>query len=180
MSKSLFAFALLSSALTFPQNSYADTIDDFVITGNGDIITFSLPASPPGNHSTCPTDIIHACDPGSQTEFHRQYSCHYRRSLQPEHHHPFPDNQPLHRRSRHLPRRNHIRNDIRGPSTFRTRRCQSDLRTGNIHSSSFLWPGAGPGHADNHAGGGNDPDTRAFKRGPAYYRHPWHRLPRRT
>jgi hypothetical protein len=69
MSKRLFAFALLSSALTFPQNSYADTIDDFVITGNGDIITFSLPASPPGNHSTCPTNIIHACEPGSRTEF---------------------------------------------------------------------------------------------------------------
>lgn len=47
MSKSLFTLALLASALFLPIAAHADAIDDFRITGQGNIITFSLPASPP-------------------------------------------------------------------------------------------------------------------------------------
>jgi hypothetical protein len=69
MSKALFTLAVLSSAFSLPLTAHADTIDDFVLTGNGEIITFSLPASPPGNLSTCPTGIVTSCLPGSQTDF---------------------------------------------------------------------------------------------------------------
>jgi hypothetical protein len=70
MRKALFAtLALLASAFAFPLTAHADTIDDFVLTGDGNTITFSLPASPPGNLSTCPTGIITSCLPGSQTDF---------------------------------------------------------------------------------------------------------------
>jgi hypothetical protein len=44
MSKALFT-ALLASALFLPRIAHADTIDDFVLTGDGNIITFSAPAS---------------------------------------------------------------------------------------------------------------------------------------
>jgi hypothetical protein len=44
MSKALFT-ALLASALFLPRIAQADTIDDFVLTGGGNIITFSAPAS---------------------------------------------------------------------------------------------------------------------------------------
>ena len=67
MRKALFPLAFLASALTI--TAHADTIDDFVITGGGNIINFSLPASPPGNLSTCPVGIITSCLPGSQTDF---------------------------------------------------------------------------------------------------------------
>jgi PEP-CTERM motif len=69
MRKALFTFTLLASAFTLPLTAHADTIDDFVITGGGNRITFSLPASPPGNLSTCPTGIITSCLPGSETDF---------------------------------------------------------------------------------------------------------------
>jgi hypothetical protein len=44
MSKVLFT-ALLASALFLPLTAHADTIDDFVLSGGGNIITFSAPAS---------------------------------------------------------------------------------------------------------------------------------------
>ncbi len=40
------AFALLASALTLTSAARADTIDDFVLTGEGNAFTWSLPASP--------------------------------------------------------------------------------------------------------------------------------------
>ena len=46
MSKSLFTLALLASASILPLAAHADAIDDFLITGQGNTITFSLPASP--------------------------------------------------------------------------------------------------------------------------------------
>jgi PEP-CTERM motif len=46
MRKALFTIALITSALTLPLAAHADPIDDFVLTGGGDTITFSLPASP--------------------------------------------------------------------------------------------------------------------------------------
>jgi hypothetical protein len=46
MRKSLFTLALLASAFILPLAAHADAIDDFLITGNGNTITFSLPASP--------------------------------------------------------------------------------------------------------------------------------------
>jgi hypothetical protein len=45
MSKALFTLALLSSALTLPLTAHADTINDFVLTGDGHTITYSLPGS---------------------------------------------------------------------------------------------------------------------------------------
>jgi hypothetical protein len=44
MSKALFT-TLVASALFLPRIAHADTIDDFVLTGDGNIITFSAPAS---------------------------------------------------------------------------------------------------------------------------------------
>jgi hypothetical protein len=69
MRKVLFTLALLASAFTLPLTAHADPIDDFVLTGNGTTITFSLPASPPGNSLICPTGIITSCVPGSETAF---------------------------------------------------------------------------------------------------------------
>jgi hypothetical protein len=46
MSRSLFTFALFASASFFPLAAHADAIDDFLITGGGNTISFSLPASP--------------------------------------------------------------------------------------------------------------------------------------
>jgi hypothetical protein len=43
--KTLFTLALLASALSLPLAAHADTIDDFVLTGDGHIITYSLPAT---------------------------------------------------------------------------------------------------------------------------------------
>jgi PEP-CTERM motif len=65
----VFPVTLLASALVLPLTAYADTIDNFVITGNGLDVTFSLPASPPGNESTCPP-ISPSCLPGSETAFY--------------------------------------------------------------------------------------------------------------
>jgi hypothetical protein len=45
MRKTLFAFAILASALSITLTAHADTIDDFVLTGNGETVTFSLPAT---------------------------------------------------------------------------------------------------------------------------------------
>jgi len=45
MRKALFPLALLASALTLSLTAHADTIDDFVLTGNGETLTFSLPAT---------------------------------------------------------------------------------------------------------------------------------------
>jgi len=61
---------LLCSAFILPSAARADAIDDFVLTGDGMNITFSLPASPPGNESKCPTGIITSCVPGPQTAFY--------------------------------------------------------------------------------------------------------------
>jgi hypothetical protein len=68
MSKALFSVTLLASALALPLAAQADTIDDFILTGNGDTVTFSLPASPPGNLAVCPPSTL-SCLPGSQTDF---------------------------------------------------------------------------------------------------------------
>ena len=68
MRKALFTLAVLASAFTLPLTAHADTIDDFVLTGNGTTATFSLPASPPGNPLTCPPGN-NACLPGSETSF---------------------------------------------------------------------------------------------------------------
>jgi hypothetical protein len=46
MRKALFTLALLASASTLPLTAHADTIDDFVLKGDGHTATFSLPASP--------------------------------------------------------------------------------------------------------------------------------------
>ena len=46
MRKALFPLALLASALTL--TAHADTIDDFVIAGNGESVIFSLPATTDG------------------------------------------------------------------------------------------------------------------------------------
>jgi len=69
MRKALFTLSLLASAFTFPIAAHADNLDDFLLTGNGEIITFTLPASPQGNLSTCPTGIVTSCLPGSETDF---------------------------------------------------------------------------------------------------------------
>jgi hypothetical protein len=45
MSKALFTLTLLASATTLPLTAHADSIDDFVLTGNGHTITYSLPAT---------------------------------------------------------------------------------------------------------------------------------------
>jgi hypothetical protein len=45
MRKALFTLALFASAFTLRLTAHADTIDDFVLTGNGDTVTFSLPAT---------------------------------------------------------------------------------------------------------------------------------------
>jgi hypothetical protein len=45
MRKALFTLALLASALSLPVAAHADTIDDFVLTGEGHTITYSLPNS---------------------------------------------------------------------------------------------------------------------------------------
>jgi hypothetical protein len=45
MRKALFTLAFLSSSLTLPLTAHADTIDDFVLTGAGHTITYSLPNS---------------------------------------------------------------------------------------------------------------------------------------
>jgi hypothetical protein len=45
MSKALFTLAFLASALTLPLTAHADPIDDFVLTGDGHTITYSLPAT---------------------------------------------------------------------------------------------------------------------------------------
>ena len=44
-------FLVLAAILALPLAAHASAIDDFAITGNGDVITFSLPASPAGNSS---------------------------------------------------------------------------------------------------------------------------------
>ena len=63
-------FTLLAVAVFCSIHARANTIDNFVLTGNGDTITFSLPASPPGNLSTCPTSGPISCLPGSETAFY--------------------------------------------------------------------------------------------------------------
>ena len=45
MRKALFTVALIASALTLPLTAHADPIDDFVLTGGGHTITYSLPAT---------------------------------------------------------------------------------------------------------------------------------------
>jgi hypothetical protein len=69
MRKALLPLAFLAAAFTLSLTARADTIDDFVLTGGGNNITFSLPASPPGNLRTCPTGIVTSCLPGSETDF---------------------------------------------------------------------------------------------------------------
>lgn len=67
--KFLPLLTLLLSLFILPR-AHADTIDDFLLTGNGNTITFSLPASPPGNMSMCPTGGPISCLPGSETAFY--------------------------------------------------------------------------------------------------------------
>ena len=50
MRKALFTSVFIG-ALMLPLVAHADTIDDFLLTGEGNIITFSLPASPAVNAS---------------------------------------------------------------------------------------------------------------------------------
>jgi hypothetical protein len=69
MRKLVFPLVLLASAFVQPITAHADTIDNFVLTGNGLDITFSLPASPPGNEMTCPP-FSPSCLPGSETAFY--------------------------------------------------------------------------------------------------------------
>jgi hypothetical protein len=69
MRKTVFPLVLLASAFVQPLAAHADAIDDFVLTGNGLDITFSLLASPPGNEMTCPP-ISPSCLPGSETAFY--------------------------------------------------------------------------------------------------------------
>jgi PEP-CTERM motif len=70
MRKTFFTFAILASALTIPLTAHADAIDDFVLTGGSVDITFSLPASPPGNLVVCPPSSgPTSCQNGSQTDF---------------------------------------------------------------------------------------------------------------
>ncbi|HEY8998276.1 MAG TPA: hypothetical protein VIM60_10270, partial [Edaphobacter sp.] len=45
MDRSLFGLAALASALVLPLSASADTIDDFVLTGGGHTVTYSLPAT---------------------------------------------------------------------------------------------------------------------------------------
>jgi hypothetical protein len=45
MYRSLFGFAVLASVLTLPLAAHADAVDNFVITGGGHTITYSLPAA---------------------------------------------------------------------------------------------------------------------------------------
>ena len=45
MYRSLFGLAALAAALVLPLSASADTIDDFVLTGGGHTITYSLPAT---------------------------------------------------------------------------------------------------------------------------------------
>ena len=45
MRKALFTVALLASAFTLTLTAHADTIDDFMLTGGGETVTFSLPAT---------------------------------------------------------------------------------------------------------------------------------------
>jgi hypothetical protein len=45
MYRSLFGLAALASVLTFPLAAHADTIDDFLLTGGGHTISYSLPAT---------------------------------------------------------------------------------------------------------------------------------------
>jgi PEP-CTERM motif len=45
MRHTLFSLVLAASAFTLPLTAYADTIDDFVLTGAGHTITYSLPAT---------------------------------------------------------------------------------------------------------------------------------------
>jgi hypothetical protein len=46
MRNSLQLLTLLASAITLPLAAHASTIDDFVLTGGGNTITWSIPASP--------------------------------------------------------------------------------------------------------------------------------------
>jgi hypothetical protein len=72
MRRTLFALALLASSFVLSLTAHADGIDDFVLTstdGSGITITFSLPASPPGNLTTCPPVFPSSCLPGSETDF---------------------------------------------------------------------------------------------------------------
>lgn len=70
MSRIAVALTLLATASFLPIATRADTIDDFVLVGDGNTITFSLPSSPPGNLSTCPVGGPISCLPGSQTAFY--------------------------------------------------------------------------------------------------------------
>ncbi len=70
MSRITVPLTLLASVLFVPIAAHADTIDDFVLVGGGNTITFSLPASPQGNLSTCPVGSPISCLPGSQTAFY--------------------------------------------------------------------------------------------------------------
>lgn len=45
MVRPLFGFAALASILILPLTAHADTIDDFLLTGGGHTISYSLPAS---------------------------------------------------------------------------------------------------------------------------------------
>jgi hypothetical protein len=73
MRKSLFTFALLASALTLPLNSaHADTIDDFVLTGGGNVITFSLPATTDTFEITGAGGVDGGFDVSAEGEFNGQ------------------------------------------------------------------------------------------------------------
>jgi hypothetical protein len=69
MRKIVFPLVLLASAFVLPSAAHADAIDDFVLTGlygNSNVITFSLPASPP-------VDSTNSCPPGAPPQCIPQY-----------------------------------------------------------------------------------------------------------
>ena len=71
MRHSLLSFVVTVSAFALPLSAHAEAIDDFMLTGGNIDITFSLPASPPGNLFICPppTSGPISCQDGSQTDF---------------------------------------------------------------------------------------------------------------
>lgn len=75
MRNALFTIALVTASI-LPLTAHADTIDDFVLTGDGNIITFSAPASfTVPNHPHL--DFAHLIDVASSVNGHSGYSSNF-------------------------------------------------------------------------------------------------------